>query len=97
MNPAALIDDGTVQCKDGSLLVGWFYRGPTAPTPDEERVDLGSCQPCIIEARRRVGDGGKRLNQPPAILRKASAFPDPSRMVDDGGSVQPCRGALRHE
>jgi type IV secretory pathway VirB4 component len=29
LNWAALIDDGIVQGKDGSLLAGWFYRGPS--------------------------------------------------------------------
>lgn len=28
LNWAALFEDGIVQCKDGSLLAGWYYQGP---------------------------------------------------------------------
>jgi type IV secretory pathway VirB4 component len=28
LNEAALVDDGIVLNKDGSLAAGWFYRGP---------------------------------------------------------------------
>ncbi|MDA8232798.1 MAG: transporter [Magnetospirillum sp.] len=32
LNYAALVDSGIVQCKDGSLLAGWFYAGPDTDT-----------------------------------------------------------------
>lgn len=38
---AALVDDGVVQCKDGSLLVGYYYRGPDIfSSTDELRNEL---------------------------------------------------------
>ena len=37
LNYASLIDEGLVLCKDGSLLAGFFYRGPDSQsaTPAE--------------------------------------------------------------
>ncbi len=88
LNWAALIDDGVVQCKDGSLLAGWFYRGPdvASSTPDElnhltERANtamarLGAGFALWVEMIRLPVD-----DYPPP---EASHFPDPiSRLVED--------------
>ena len=88
MNPAALIDDGTVQCKDGSLLVGWFYRGhDSASSTDEEREWISDH---VNRALSRLGGGWATWQEAIKIpaagypAPEASAFPDPvSRMVDD--------------
>jgi type IV secretion system protein TrbE len=36
LNAAALVDDGIVLNKDGSLAAGWFYRGPDSELAVEE-------------------------------------------------------------
>jgi type IV secretion system protein VirB4 len=55
LNWAALIDDGIVQGKDGSLLAGWFYRGPDiASSTDDERNWLTGR---INAALARLGSG----------------------------------------
>lgn len=88
LNWAALIDDGIVQGKDGSLMAGYFYAGPdlASSTPAQmnyltERVNaalarLGSGWVTWHEAVRMPTTG-----YPP---RAASAFPDPiSALVDE--------------
>jgi type IV secretion system protein TrbE len=88
LNPAALIDNGTVQCKDGSLLVGWFYRGhDSASSTDEEREWISNH---VNRALSRLGGGWATWQEAIKIpaagypAPEASAFPDPiSRMVDD--------------
>jgi type IV secretion/conjugal transfer VirB4 family ATPase len=102
LNWAALIDDGVVQGKDGSLLAGWFYRGPdTASSTDEERnwltgrintalARLGSGWATWVEAARLPASG-----YPPAEL---SHFPDPvSRLVDEERRRQFLRERLHYE
>jgi type IV secretion system protein VirB4 len=88
LNYAALIDYGVVQGKDGSLCVGWFYRGQdSASSTDAEREWISEH---VNRALSRLGSGWATWQEaikmpasgyPPA---EASAFPDPvSRMVDD--------------
>jgi type IV secretion system protein TrbE len=102
LNWAALIDDGIVQGKDGSLLAGWFYRGPdiTSSTDDERNWLTGR----INAALARLGSGwatwvaAVRLpasGYPPADL---SYFPDPvSRLVDEERRRQFMRERLHYE
>jgi type IV secretion system protein VirB4 len=88
LNYAALIDDGVVQGKDGSLLVGWFYRGQdSASSTDAEREWISGH---VNRALSRLGSGWATWQE--AIKMPASgyppvgtsAFPDPvSRLVDD--------------
>ena len=87
LNWAALIDDGIVQGKDGSLMAGWYFRGrDIASSTDNERNSitarinaalsrLGAGWALWVEAVRMSASG-----YPPA---SASHFPDPiSRLVD---------------
>lgn len=88
LNWCALINDGIVQCKDGGLLAGWYYRGPDiASSTDGERTWIADR---INAALSRLGSGwatwieASRVpatSYPPA---EASHFPDPvSRLVDE--------------
>lgn len=81
LNWAALIDDGVVLCKDGSLLAGWSYRGE----------DMGSASPAeknyqtaiVNAALARLGTGwaawfdAARLPAPGYPEPDRSFFPDP--------------------
>jgi type IV secretion system protein TrbE len=88
LNWAALIDDGIVQGKDGSLLAGWFYRGPDiASSTDNERNTLTER---INRALSRLTGGwsiwvnAARIDAAAYPPASASAFPDPiSRLVDE--------------
>lgn len=88
LNYAALIDSGVVQGKDGSLLVGWFYRGQdSASSTDAEREWISEH---VNRAFSRLGAGWatwqEAIKMPAAgyPAAEASSFPDPvSRMVDD--------------
>jgi type IV secretion system protein VirB4 len=93
LNWAALIDSGIVQNKDGSLLAGYFYRGPdVASSTADERNAL-----CVrINAALTRLSGGWAIwvdaahtdaaGYPEAA---ASDFPDDvSRMIDDERRVQ---------
>ena len=88
LNYAALIDYGVIQGKDGSLCVGWFYRGQdSASSTDAEREWISGH---VNRALSRLGSGWATWQEaikmpasgyPPV---EASAFPDPvSRLVDD--------------
>ena len=102
LNWAALIDDGIVQGKDGSLLAGWFYRGrDIASSTDDERnwltgrinaalVRLGSGWASWVEAARLPASGYP--------LAELSHFPDPvSRLVDEERRRQFMHERLHYE
>jgi type IV secretion/conjugal transfer VirB4 family ATPase len=84
---AALIDDGIVHGKDGSLLSGWFFRGPDiASMTAEERNHLTAR---INAALARLGSGfatwtdAVRLPTAGYSAPEDSHFPDAvTRMID---------------
>jgi len=87
LNWAALIDDGVVLCKDGSLLAGWSFRGEDmgAASPDEKNY-----QTAIVNAAlARLGSGwvawfeAARLPAPHYPPREESFFPDPITLSID--------------
>src|SRR5208337_441585 len=81
LNFASLIGDGLVLCKDGSLLAGFFYRGPdtASATPDE----LNYTTSRINASLARLGSGFAlwvdSVRLPAAVYPEPSAshFPDP--------------------
>lgn len=88
LNHAALIDDGKVQGKDGSVLAGYYFRGPDLQSSlDSERDALTER---VNAALARLGGGWVSWTDtvrvpaedyPPPEL---SHFPDPiSRLVDE--------------
>lgn len=88
LNYAALIDDGIILCKDGSLLAGFWYRGPDiASRTMAQREDLSYR---VHTAFSRLGSGWASWIQSIHIetvtypAPEQSFFPDPiSRLVDD--------------
>jgi type IV secretion system protein VirB4 len=74
---AALIDDGIVQCKDGSLLAGFFYRGPDTASATAAERNYISQQ--INRALTRLGSGWATWMD--AIRLPAIGYPDPDESV----------------
>ena len=71
---AALIDDGLVLCKDGSLLAGFFFRGPDqeSATPEERNYLTAR----VNAALSRLGSGfALRVD---AVRLPSAAYPEPS-------------------
>lgn len=102
LNWSHLVASGTVLCKDGSLLAGWFYRGPDiASSTDSERNWLSGR---VNAALSRLGSGwatwveAVRLpssDYPPPEL---SHFPDPvSLLVDKERRSQFMREGVHYE
>lgn len=87
LNWAALVGDGVAQGKDGSLLAGYFYRGPdVASSTPEERNYLTAR---LNAALARFGSGwvtwqdAARLPAASYPAPEASRFPDPvTAMID---------------
>ena len=72
-NYAVVVDSGVVQGKDGSLLAGYWYRGPDTVSASPEELDMLSRQVCramslfgagwsiwIEEERRAASAHGRR-------------------------------------
>lgn len=86
-NWAALIDDGVVMGKDGSLIAGYYYRGPdVASATASERAYLTSR---VNTAIAKLGEGwvtwhdAIRLPSEEYPAPEASHFPDPiTRLID---------------
>ena len=75
LNFAALIDDGMIMCKDGSLLAGFFFRGPdTASATPSERNYLTAR---VNAALARLGGGYALWVE--AVRMPATSYPDPAR------------------
>lgn len=87
LNWSALIDDGVVLCKDGSLIAGWVYRGEDmGAASDNER----NYQTKIVnDALSRMGSGwaawfdSARIPAPHYPEPEASYFPDPITLAID--------------
>ncbi len=88
LNFAAVIDEGIVLNKDGSLMAGWFYQGGDVNSCTDAELNSGSAR--LNAALARLGSGW--MTHHDAIRREAKAypapekshFPDPiSRMIDD--------------
>jgi type IV secretion system protein VirB4 len=102
LNWSHLVADGVVLCKDGSLLAGWFYRGPDiASSTDDERNWLTGR---INAALARLGSGwatwveAARLPAPGYPHRELSQFPDAvSRLVDEERRRQCLREGAHYE
>jgi type IV secretion system protein VirB4 len=72
---AALVDDGVVLCKDGSLLAGWFYEGPDMiAASDAVRNGLTAR---VNAALARLGSGWSSWHE--AIRLPATEYPEPAR------------------
>jgi type IV secretion system protein VirB4 len=74
LNYAALVDDGLVLCKDGSLLAGFFFRGPDqeSATPEERNYLTAR----VNAALSRLGSGFALWVD--AVRLPCAAYPDPS-------------------
>ena len=74
LNYAALIDDGLVLCKDGSLLAGFFFRGPDqeSATPEERNYLTAR----VNAALSRLGSGFALWID--AVRLPSAAYPEPS-------------------
>lgn len=87
LNAAAVIDDGIVLNKDGSLTAGWYYKGnDTASATDDE---LNNCSARVNAALARLGTGWTSHHDAirvPSLAYpapSASAFPDPvTNLID---------------
>jgi type IV secretion system protein VirB4 len=88
LNYGAVVDDGVILNKDGSLMAGWYYRGEdNASNTDEERNNLSAR---VNAALARLGSGWMshhdaiRLPARDYPAPEASFFPDPiSQLIDE--------------
>lgn len=93
LNYAAVIDDGVILNKDGSLMAAWYYRGgDNDSSTDEERNSLSAR---VNAALARMGSGWMshhdaiRLPAREYPAPDASFFPDPiTRLIDDERRAQ---------
>jgi type IV secretion system protein VirB4 len=88
LNYAAVVDDGIIVCKNGSLMAIWMYEGDdNASATDDERNALSLR---INQAINRLGNGwmmhvdAVRRHAPDYPQRELSQFPDPvSYAIDE--------------
>lgn len=78
LNPAALVEEGTILNKDGSFLAGWWYAGPDMESASHEEMAVLSSQ--LNSALVRLGNGW--MLQADAVRRPASAYPPPGAFPD---------------
>jgi type IV secretion system protein VirB4 len=88
LNWAALTDEGIVQCKDGSVLAGFFFRGPDLFSSTD--IELNDLTRRVNNALVRFGSGwamwaeSVRLPTSSYSDRSKSHFPDPiTQLIDD--------------
>ena len=81
LNYAAVVEDGVIVCKNGSLMASWIYEGEdNASATDEHRNDVSTR---INRALAGLGNGWMvhvdaiRRSVPAYSPRSASHFPDP--------------------
>src|SRR5271157_1249405 len=86
LNYAALIDDGLVLCKDGSLLAGFFFRGPDqeSATPEERQIAPLTSGPVLP---RPAAETSSR-SLPAARMRPRRARP-PDRSTNPDRRIAP--------
>ena len=81
LNYAALVDEGIVLCKDGSLLTGWVFRG--SDNESASAYELNAIAINVNKAFARFGSGWMmhtdeiRMPSPPYSQLSRSNFPDP--------------------
>ena len=75
LNYAVVVDSGVVQGKDGSLLAGYWYRGPDTVSASPEELDVLSRQVC--RALSLFGTGWSLWIE--AIRAPATGYPDRQR------------------
>lgn len=87
LNYAALVDEGIVQGKDGSLMAGYFFRGDDAGSASDSERNYVTAQ--VNSYLARFGNGwcmwvdSVRLPSPGYPTPLQSHFPDPiSAMID---------------
>lgn len=88
LNWAALVDDGIVLGKDGSLMAGFFYRGQDVASSTEAERDYITAQ--VNAALARLGSGWvtwqDAVRMPTSAYSPArlSHFPDPvTKLIDE--------------
>jgi type IV secretion system protein TrbE len=72
---AAMVDDGTLLLKDGSLLAGWYFAGPDTESStnlERNRISLE-----INNIISRLGSGW--MLQVESLRLKSASYPDPAR------------------
>lgn len=74
LNWAALIEDGIIQCKDGTLLAGFFYRGQDTESSTARECNYITTR--VNQALARFGSGWATWMD--AVRLPASAYPAPS-------------------
>lgn len=93
LNWAALIDEGIVIGKDGSLIAGWFFRGPDAAcmTPAERNHLTARVNAAVARLGNEWALWFDAVRMPAAAYPEAQAshFPDAvSAMIDEERRVQ---------
>lgn len=87
LNWSALIDDGVVLCKDGSLIAGWVYRGEDMGAASNNERNYQT--KIVNDALSRMGSGwaawfdSARIPAPHYPEPEASYFPDPITLAID--------------
>jgi type IV secretion system protein VirB4 len=86
LNWAAVIDDGIVLNKDGSLLAGWFYRGSDVASATADELNALGAR--VNAALARLGTGWvlhqDAIRVPSRAYPATGAFPDPvTRLIEE--------------
>lgn len=91
LNYAALVDDGIVLNKDGSLTAAWAYHGDDCESASAWELAATSAQ--VNTVLRRLGSGWMihvdAIRRPSTAYRTQGKFPDrTSRLIDDERQTQ---------
>ncbi len=88
LNYAAVIDDGIIIGKDGSLMCGWFYRGSDSYSASADELNAEALK--LNRVFTKLGSGWMlhadsiRVPAPKYALQKNSFFADPiCKAIDD--------------
>lgn len=74
LNYGAVVDDGVIVCKNGSLMACWLYKGDDNASSTDQQRELVSVR--INQAFSRLGNGW--MIHVDAARRPAEKYPDPS-------------------